>query len=298
MLKIKEGFRNERIVSLPESVLHSYESDPQIAPLYLRKMGVFPKVRFHYMEKGADCDYSMLIYCVDGKGWYRFNGITHPVKKGEFLILPAHHPYSFGADEQNPWTIYWFHFRGSLSHVFIPSEVKAKPVSFSRNQNRLLLFEEIYSSFSMGYIQEYMAYSSLSLPLLLASFLFPNQYGHSPVENAEKNQFSARVISYMQEHIEGSLTLEELAMAFDYSPSHFSTLFHKESGYSPINYFLRMKIQKACEYMELTNWKLHKISEKLGFDEPAYFSRTFTKVMGVSPSQYRKKESGYNPTKS
>nr|WP_290091768.1 helix-turn-helix transcriptional regulator [Parabacteroides goldsteinii] len=60
---------------------------------------------------------------------------------------------------------------------------------------------------------------------------------------------------------------------------------------SPINYFIRLKIQKACQYIELTSLKVNEIAMKLGFEEAAYFSRIFTRVMGVSPSVYRKKES-------
>ena len=70
-----------------------------------------------------------------------------------------------------------------------------------------------------------------------------------------------------------------------------SMLFQKETGVAPISYFIRLKIQKACQYIVLTGLKLNEISTKLGFEEPAYFSRTFTKVMGFSPSEYRKRES-------
>ncbi|MTT24494.1 AraC family transcriptional regulator, partial [Parabacteroides merdae] len=43
----------------------------------------------------------------------------------------------------------------------------------------------------------------------------------------------------------------------------------------------------ACQYIELT---VNEIAMRLGFEEQAYFSRVFTKVMGISPSSYRKKE--------
>ena len=83
----------------------------------------------------------------------------------------------------------------------------------------------------------------------------------------------------MRENIQQNLTLKELASYFKYSPSHFSALFFGETGVSPMNYFIRLKIQKACEYIELTNMKLNEIATHLGFEDAAYFSRTFTKVM-------------------
>lgn len=202
-------------------------------------------------------------------------------------------PYSFGADEGDPWTIYWLHFQGKLRDQFLPSHpvpVTISPNEYSRLQDRLRLFEEIYSSFSMGYIKEYMIYSSMCLYNFLASFIYLEQFRHIMIPSQKEYPFTARVIHYMRENIQQNLTLKELASYFKYSPSHFSALFFGETGVSPMNYFIRLKIQKACEYIELTNMKLNEIATHLGFEDAAYFSRTFTKVMGCSPSVYRKKE--------
>lgn len=57
-----------------------------------------------------------------------------------------------------------------------------------------------------------------------------------------------------------------------------------------MNYYIQLKIRKACEYIELTSLKLSEIALKVGFEEPAYFSRIFTKIMGITPSAYRRQE--------
>lgn len=67
MVRIKEGFKGERFVSLPENLLREYSKDPLIENLYVRKIGFFPKVKYHYVQKESGTDYAMLIYCVDGK---------------------------------------------------------------------------------------------------------------------------------------------------------------------------------------------------------------------------------------
>ena len=220
-------------------------------------------------------------------------GKQYTVEKYQYIIIPPGIPYSFGADEGDPWTIYWLHFQGKLRDQFLPSHpvpVTILPNEYSRLQDRLRLFEEIYSSFSMGYIKEYMIYSSMCLYNFLASFIYLEQFRHIMIPSQKEYPFTARVIHYMRENIQQNLTLKELASYFKYSPSHFSALFFGETGVSPMNYFIRLKIQKACEYIELTNMKLNEIATHLGFEDAAYFSRTFTKVMGCSPSAYRKKE--------
>lgn len=293
MTKIKEGFRGERLISLPENLLSTYEEDPLISNLYVRKIGFFPKVKYHYVQKEKGCDYAMLIYCTEGKGWYRISGNTYKINKNQYIIIPPFTPYSFGADNKDPWTIYWLHFRGTVCHSFIPKQAVPQdllPNEHSRFQDRFQLFEEIYNSFSMGYIKEYMTYSSICLYMFLASFIYLEQYRYLATPSHQEYPFSSRVIRYMQENIQQTLCLKQLSSYFKYSPSHFSMLFLKETGMSPINYFLRLKVQKACQYIELTNMKFNEIAAKVGFEEPAYFSRIFTRIMGMSPSEYRKKE--------
>ncbi len=293
MVKRKEGFRGERFVSLPEELLAGYSNDPLVGNLYLRKIGFFPNVKYHYIQKDKGCDYAMLVYCTDGKGWYRINGKTYEVKANEYILIPPGIPYAFGADNTQPWTIYWLHFQGKLTPHFLPAYPNPKPIQpeeHSRLQDRIRLFEEIYNCFSMGYSKEYMAYASLCLYQLLASFIFLEPYRYINVLPGKASSFSSKVIRYMQENTRQNLTLEQLAAYFKYSPAHFSLLFRKETGVSPIHYFIRLKIQKACQYIELTDLKISDISTRLGFDEHAYFSRLFTKVMGISPSAYRKKE--------
>lgn len=296
-IKIKEGFKGERSVSLPEDLLLSYSQEPLIGNLYVRKIGYFPRVKFHYVQKDRGCNYAMLIYCTEGRGWYRVKDKTYPVEKNQYIIIPSGEPYSFGADEEDPWTIYWLHFRGKLCDSFSPlhpSPATILPSDYSRLQDRFRLFEEIYSCFSMGYIKEYMVYSSMCLYMFLASFVYLEQYRHLTIPAQKEYPFSSRVIHYMQENIEHTLTLEQVAAYFKYSPSHFSMLFQKDTGVSPINFFIRLKIQKACQYIELTSLKLNEIATKLGFEEPAYFSRIFTKIMGMTPSAYRQKESEHS----
>ena len=50
-------------------------------------------------------------------------------------------------------------------------------------------------------------------------------------------------------------------------------------------------MQKACQYLEMTNRKINEVAALLGFEEPAYFTKMFTKMIGITPSQYRKRES-------
>lgn len=288
-IRINEGFKGERLVSLPEILLARYCSDPVIGNLYPRKIGYSPSAKFHYVRKENGCNYNMLIYCVDGKGWCEIGGKMQYLCKGQFIALPQDTPYSFGADNEDPWTIYWVHFRGNIARQLTRSlEGTRKDIRW--HSSRIDLFEETYKAFSMGYIKEYMAYSSFLLGHFLASFIYPEQFIGTRLPEHESDNISGKAIGYMHENLHKNMTLQELADKLGYSPSHFSNLFRQQTGESPIAYFLKLKIQKSCQYVELTNMKMNEISDLMGIDEPAYFTRLFTKIMGITPSEYRKRE--------
>lgn len=297
MKGIKEGFKGERMLSLPQDILNKYSELPLVSPLYVRKIGFFPRVRHHYVQKPQGTDYCMLIYCVSGKGHYSIGGgEPHPVDENQYIILPSGMPYTFWADNDDPWTIYWVHFQGSLANHFVTYPIMTRsilPGNDSRLQARLDLFERIYSSFTMAYVEDFMVYASMCLYPFLSSFINLKAFRNmaSSVNIKEEQTFSTLVIHYMQENIANNLSLNDFASNFNYSPSHFSALFQKETGYSPINYYIQLKMRRACQYIERSSMKLNEVAQKVGFSEPAYFSRIFTKIMGMSPSEYRQRES-------
>ena len=91
----------------------------------------------------------------------------------------------------------------------------------------------------------------------------------------------------MQKNIDKLMTLQDFARFANLSVSHFSAIFRERTGYSPIEYFNHLKIQKACQYLLLTQMRVKEIALELGIDDPYYFSRMFSKVMGSSPNDYR-----------
>ena len=91
----------------------------------------------------------------------------------------------------------------------------------------------------------------------------------------------------MQENIENRITLADVLRYVGYSQSHFSAVFKKHTGQSPLAYFNRLKIEYACRLLKETDLKMNQICYKIGIDDPFYFSRMFSKQMGMSPTEYR-----------
>lgn len=293
MPQIKQGFKGQRLIAISSEVLVNAELDPLAKSLYITKIGFFPAVKYHYNKKENGVDYYILIYCTAGEGWYKIGEKTYLIKENEYLVLPPDTPYSFGANATNPWTIYWIHFKGKLASSFFKSPFipyQILQTQNSRLQDRIQLFEEIYENLELSYHSDHYCYASLCLFHFLASFKYIDQFRQIRNSDVKEYRFSDKVIYHMRENVETNLTLEQLAKHFGYSISHFSARFQEETKQSPIKYFIALKIEKACQYLELSSMKICDIYPKLGFQDAAYFSRIFVKIMSISPSKYRERE--------
>jgi AraC family transcriptional regulator, arabinose operon regulatory protein len=299
MIKQKQGFKGQRLIAISPDIVINGQNYPLTKSLHITKIGFFPAVKYHYNKKENGVDYYILIYCTTGEGWYSIGGKTHSVTENQYIILPPNTPYSFGANAANPWTIYWIHFKGTLAASFFDLPILARqilPESNSRLQDRIQLFEEIYANLELSFHSDHYSYATICLFHYLGSFKYVEQFRRIRNVDIIEKGFSEKVIYYMRENVETNLTLEQLAQHFNLSASHFSARFREETKQSPIKYFITLKIEKACQYIELSNLKISEIFPKLGFQDGAYFSRMFTKIMGISPSKYRERE-GSNTAK-
>ena len=98
-----------------------------------------------------------------------------------------------------------------------------------------------------------------------------------------------RTIDYMVTHYKQRLTLDTLAHIAGLSSSHYSRLFKKYTGYSPIDYVTHLRMDRAKELLMLSDYKLRAVARSVGYQDEFYFSRIFKKVVGMSPSQFARK---------
>ncbi len=111
VMKQKSGFQGEQSIVLPPMIIEAQRQDPLVSGLYITDIGYYPKAQNHYRERLVPIDEHVLIYCVQGRGWYRVGEKEYQVKENQYFILPARQRHAYGADDEKPWTIYWVHFR-------------------------------------------------------------------------------------------------------------------------------------------------------------------------------------------
>lgn len=128
------------------------------------------------------------------------------------------------------------------------------------------------------------------LELLLIRLIRHNMEEKEPDINEASKMNSAvlSVINILSDNLCEKLCLNKIAQKVGYSVSRISAIFKEFTGESIINYFIKMRIQKAQELIVSNNMSFREISDYLGFDTIQYFCAQFKKTTGLTPLQYKK----------
>lgn len=303
-IKLKDGFRGERSLVMPDMIRREAMADPVLSTLHITDIGFYPHAIHHYRQRTEPIEQYVLIYCIQGSGRYTIADKHYEVKENQYFILPANVPHAYCSNNNDPWSIYWVHFSGTLAPFY--AENAGAPVSVSPNLNSRIadrnnIFEDIFATLSDGYTIENLRYTSSLLHFYLGSLrylpIYRKCHKRTRGENGkDENVITNAVLQYMEENMEKPITLQDLARYTGYSISHLTMVFKSNTGHSPLNYFNLLKIKKACELLETTSMRVNQIAGMVGIYDSYYFSRLFTKIVGVSPKKYRERggEEGEN----
>ena len=102
-----------------------------------------------------------------------------------------------------------------------------------------------------------------------------------------KSQYLNRVITYMRDHLQENLTLTRIAREAGLSESYLNAVFKECVKCAPMDYYINMKMDKACYLLCNTDMHIYQVAQYLGYDNQYYFSRAFKKVLGVHPKKYK-----------
>lgn len=96
-----------------------------------------------------------------------------------------------------------------------------------------------------------------------------------------------KAVEYIQQNYSKKISMVQLADLSCVSENYFSKLFVRVMKTSVSDYIASYRIEKSKEYLLQTDLKVSKISEMVGFEDPAYFHRVFKKYTGMTPHEFR-----------
>ncbi len=274
--------------SMPKDEIEKYLQNAILKNLILMQAGCYEHAHGHYIAREYMEEYIM-IYCYSGVGHVKIKDDTWKVSSGDIVFCLEKMPHEYYSDKDEPWSILWAHFNGESVSEFLgllEINLTSPTIHVGITPKISSVFHEIFNHLERGYNLYSVIYTSTLLQQIFSTILIIKM---NKKINAEFDITIQKVIEYMNENIKRTLTLEELSKFAGVSKFGFVRRFKSQVGYSPIDYYNRLKIQKACEMLKLTNMNISEISGALGYSNPYYFSNAFKKIIGCSPKDYKEK---------
>lgn len=237
-------------------------------------------------ERGRILQEYQLLYIVKGRGEFANQTTSYDIVKGTLVLLRPGVWHSYKPSKNEGWTEYFIGFSGEMADKAIEK-----------------LFAEDEHIFNVGLKQEMVdlyqraievaAEDRPSAQQLLCGIVMHllgnlSYIAHSAITADRMDQIIEQAKAIMQEKASQNIDLDMLAEQLNVSYSWFRKVFREYTGYPPAKYFMLVKLRRAQYLLVNTQESIKEIAFSLGFKSPEHFYTTFKRVMGLTPSIYRK----------
>lgn len=257
-------------------------------------------------------DYSQIWYVTRGSCEHYVEGQKHVMFVGDAFMLPPKIAHSTKLAEDSSIICCEFKLKSLIPYdSFSYEQIK----ELARNVTFNMLFREELSlkpkfTFSIkgqrsveklmhAMLEEYSNAEAffediLHLQILELLLTFAREYAKSPVHETSENFYDKyktlveKAIHYIDEHYNEQLTLDEMCRISTVSKTYFCYLFKMLTQQTFIEYLMDRRISKAMELLRESDMYVTDIGQAVGFRDSTHFSRTFKKIKGISPREYRK----------
>lgn len=277
-------------ITLPEPIQRRAYADRLLRGLFPSHVGYFPNARHHAVARSIGLKSTIFNYCVKGRGWCTIANSRHLAAPGDLMVVPPGEAHSYGSDPDEPWTLHWFHAMGThlprlLSLLGVTRE--APIVHIGRAPELEALFVEVREALESDYSEQQLLYAAQTLTHLVGLMIRLRGQGQPGEPTA-----TGRVLltlEHMRKHLAASLSVAELAELADLSPSHYSELVRRSTGYAPKEYWTRLRMHRAAQLLDTSDLPIRTIALEVGFADPLHFSRAFRHINEQSPKRYRER---------
>ncbi len=267
--------------------------------LHLSQSGHFhamPPVR---TVREQPTDY-LMVYVTAGRMRVGLGRQTYHAGPGDLVLMPPGVPQDYASLDE-PWAWLWVHFDGPAARDLHRSLTKRHgpvapmgldPLIRERLSELVLLDTRPHRRASdprppaLAQRDDQRTDALLVGVMGLIRHRIQSQGDSAPPRHVLDETALRR---YLQDHLSQQVTLPQLAQAFSLSTAHFSRLFHKAFGTSPMRYLTRMRVDHAAQLLSRTDLKLAAIGRHVGYDDPYHFARVFKQTTGIPPATYRRR---------
>lgn len=235
-------------------------------------------------EESGNRTYHSLHYVLRGEGYLLVDKERIKIEKGTVFLIRAHENIIYYPDRNNPWTFIWADFVGeNLEAVFTKCGLE-KNRHFLKPKTQEVgewFVQMMDANFERG-----QHFQSSVILIRILSRLIEESSGHF---TCSIDRIVREALIFINNNYRIEISLNVIAKSVGVSPNYLVNLFSSEVGYSPMKYLMLFRIANACDLLRENTYNIKQISKKVGYKDQLYFSRCFSKIKGVPPSDYLEK---------
>ncbi|MGN0458373.1 MAG: helix-turn-helix domain-containing protein [Eubacterium sp.] len=238
---------------------------------------------YHLVRKNYN---SLLItHILDGSFTYVKDGRHITARRGDTVVLNCYEPHEYYTNDG--FESIWVHIAGANS-VELFEEIEKTDGNLIKCKDIQHLRKLLFRIFDGLKGENPPTELSLSLDIykIFTELLNP-QSAKSKGENSY-DDIIQNVKEYIAENLNERLTVNKLAELANMSASHFSRVFKQHTGFSPYDYILILRLNRAKYLLQVTDMTVASIAYEIGFNSESNFIYFFTENEGVSPGKFRK----------
>lgn len=225
-------------------------------------------------------DFVDITYIISGQAEYIINGIKYTVSAGDLLCIP--HGSTRSATSSPGALMECYSINGKIRNIDGEDINIPLPLicNIGLHKDIIDLYSKLNTVWTLkdpGYILRARGLYLMILQRYFQVIIF--QKDTSIVDTRIK-----KVLHYMSNNYKEPLTVQKMAAMTNLSDMYFGTLFKKETGMSFRKFLTLVRMNRAEEMLYSGEYKIHEVADACGFSDVFYFSRTFKKHRGVSPS--------------
>ena len=238
-----------------------------------------------------------IIYIVSGKVHFTFNEKEHILSAGNMVIYRPGEPQYYRRYAEDKPESYWIHFSGNnVANILKDCNLAAGNI-FNIGVHTEIndLFEKIIEELQKRQkgFSKIAALHLENILRLIGRYISTDETAltDEPIDNSPSTNIHHEMslaAAYFNEHYMENINLDEYAKSHNMSSSAFIKKFKKWIGSTPTQHIISARIASAQLLLENTDYDVAQIAELVGYDDPLYFSRLFSKRVGMPPLKWRK----------
>lgn len=240
-----------------------------------------------YRPRGR-IDYQLL-YVASGQAHFWFQGKEKIVPAGHMVIYYPKETQNYVYYGKDQTEVYWVHFTGNnVKNILRRNGITDNThIIYSGTS---LEYSRIFKQMILELQQCQTDYEEMLSMLLQQIFIALHR--QMTKERKIKNEYLETEMElatqYFNANYNTAISVEDYATSRGMSISWFIRSFKQYTGSTPMQYIVSLRITNAQVLLETTSYNIKEIGLIVGYDNPLYFSRIFSKQKGVSPKEYRK----------